>query len=82
MKGYIIVCLDNKNVRCVQFCVHGQVFYDLVENMLSVFASTHQSPAHIYIQTSFLSSPPDGIYPDFSREDEEGEEDSFKLVLT
>lgn len=41
-------------------------FHDLVANMLSVFASTHQSPAHIYIHTSFLSLLPDGIYPDFS----------------
>lgn len=61
---------------CV-FRVHGQVWFrDLAENMLSVCFHPPESPAHIYIQTSFLSSPPDGIYPDFSREDE-GEEESF-----
>lgn len=65
----------------MQFCVHGHVwFHDLVENMLSVFASTHQRVLLTFIFRPVSSA--DGIYPDFSREDEEGEEDSFKRVLT
>lgn len=50
--------------------MHDHVwFHDLVENMLSVFASTHQRVLLTFIFRPVSSA--DGIYPDFSREDEE-----------